>query len=194
MCFFVFCYFSQKNCHNFIRVLLLHEEKVFACGTNAFTPNCTWRDVSSPCSFTQTDTKMPRCFWLSLLRAAWMKGSSEWIEPIKRLHFFSLTSGDNFVALKLYSEHALTGFSICCLINLVFFMCLLTTWILMKRENMESSIWKFEAKSCSLCSTAFSCGRDITKCRCLRSKSCYKWTEQSQIQGVEEHHCLYSHQ
>lgn len=36
----------QENCHNFVRVLILHDDKVFTCGTNAFNPNCTWRDVS----------------------------------------------------------------------------------------------------------------------------------------------------
>nr|KAG5703764.1 hypothetical protein BaRGS_009562 [Batillaria attramentaria] len=35
---------SEDLCHNFVRVLLLHnEDEVFTCGTNAFSPNCTWR-------------------------------------------------------------------------------------------------------------------------------------------------------
>uniref|UniRef100_UPI00358F01F4 semaphorin-5A-like n=1 Tax=Myxine glutinosa TaxID=7769 RepID=UPI00358F01F4 len=34
---------SEVDCHNYIRVLLLRENHVFACGTNAFTPVCTTR-------------------------------------------------------------------------------------------------------------------------------------------------------
>jgi len=35
----------QDECHNFIRVLLLHDNLVFACGTNSYAPQCSWRKV-----------------------------------------------------------------------------------------------------------------------------------------------------
>ncbi|KAK6182805.1 hypothetical protein SNE40_010402 [Patella caerulea] len=34
---------AKDDCHNFVRVLLLHEDMVFTCGTNAFNPICQWR-------------------------------------------------------------------------------------------------------------------------------------------------------
>ncbi|KAL8604253.1 hypothetical protein ACOMHN_023623 [Nucella lapillus] len=37
---------DKEACHNFVRVLLLHQDdQVFACGTNSFNPTCTWRHV-----------------------------------------------------------------------------------------------------------------------------------------------------
>ncbi|XP_022240552.1 semaphorin-5A-like isoform X1 [Limulus polyphemus] len=38
---------SVENCRNFIKVLLSHNSKLFACGTNAFSPECYWRDINS---------------------------------------------------------------------------------------------------------------------------------------------------
>ncbi|GBM33564.1 Semaphorin-5A [Araneus ventricosus] len=38
---------TEEDCHNFIRVLLMQGDRIFACGTNAFAPECTWRDVNS---------------------------------------------------------------------------------------------------------------------------------------------------
>ncbi|XP_076324737.1 semaphorin-5A-like isoform X2 [Tachypleus tridentatus] len=38
---------SVENCRNFIKVLLSHNEKIFVCGTNAFSPECSWRDIQS---------------------------------------------------------------------------------------------------------------------------------------------------
>lgn len=47
---------SEENCHNFIRVLLLHNDTnidretgkaVFVCGTNAFEPMCSWRQATN---------------------------------------------------------------------------------------------------------------------------------------------------
>lgn len=32
-----------EDCCNFVRVLLPYEDKIFTCGTNAFSPVCTWR-------------------------------------------------------------------------------------------------------------------------------------------------------
>lgn len=36
---------SEQNCHNYIKVLLSHGKKIFACGTNSFSPQCSWRGV-----------------------------------------------------------------------------------------------------------------------------------------------------
>jgi chondroitin sulfate proteoglycan 4 len=37
---------AERNCHNFIKVLLSSGKRIFTCGTNAFSPECTWREVS----------------------------------------------------------------------------------------------------------------------------------------------------
>lgn len=39
-------FFSQEECQNYIRVLLVNGDRLFTCGTNAFTPICTNRTVS----------------------------------------------------------------------------------------------------------------------------------------------------
>lgn len=36
---------SDNDCHNFIKVLLSNGKRLFTCGTNAFAPECTWREV-----------------------------------------------------------------------------------------------------------------------------------------------------
>ncbi|CAG0890106.1 unnamed protein product [Darwinula stevensoni] len=36
---------TGEDCNNFLRVLLLHGKKLFACGTNAFAPSCSWRKL-----------------------------------------------------------------------------------------------------------------------------------------------------
>lgn len=38
---------SEETCHNFIRVVLPHEDSVFTCGTYAFKPKCTWRNAEN---------------------------------------------------------------------------------------------------------------------------------------------------
>ncbi|XP_076455691.1 semaphorin-5A-like isoform X2 [Babylonia areolata] len=39
---------NKATCHNFVRVLLLHKDnKVFTCGTNSYSPTCTWRPADS---------------------------------------------------------------------------------------------------------------------------------------------------
>ncbi|XP_037090869.1 semaphorin-5B-like [Pollicipes pollicipes] len=35
------------DCHNFIRVLHRHGERLLACGTGAFHPQCSWRNIDS---------------------------------------------------------------------------------------------------------------------------------------------------
>lgn len=37
---------TEEDCHNYVKVLLAYGHKLFACGTNAFSPVCTWREVS----------------------------------------------------------------------------------------------------------------------------------------------------
>lgn len=36
---------SEEKCHNFIKVLLKSNNRILACGTNSFSPICTWREV-----------------------------------------------------------------------------------------------------------------------------------------------------
>lgn len=36
---------SEEACHNYIKVLLSNGKKLFACGTSAFAPACSWREV-----------------------------------------------------------------------------------------------------------------------------------------------------
>jgi hypothetical protein len=38
---------AEANCHNFVKVLLLSGKRLFSCGTNAFSPQCSWRKVSA---------------------------------------------------------------------------------------------------------------------------------------------------
>lgn len=45
-CVCVVFFFSQEECQNYIRVLLVGGDRLFTCGTNAFTPVCTNRTVS----------------------------------------------------------------------------------------------------------------------------------------------------
>ena len=51
---------AETSCHNFVKVLLASGKRVFTCGTNAFSPQCSWREVSvltniqrdvTPCRF-----------------------------------------------------------------------------------------------------------------------------------------------
>jgi len=51
----------EELCKNFIKVLLFHQNQVFACGTNAFNPKCTWRDPSRLSTVTQQMNGVGRC-------------------------------------------------------------------------------------------------------------------------------------
>lgn len=35
---------NEKDCHNYVKVLLTNGRDIFTCGTFAFSPQCTWRD------------------------------------------------------------------------------------------------------------------------------------------------------
>ena len=43
--FLLFVFVFQEECQNYIRVLLVGGDRLFTCGTNAFTPVCTNRTV-----------------------------------------------------------------------------------------------------------------------------------------------------
>ncbi|BET01798.1 Sema [Nesidiocoris tenuis] len=36
---------SEDDCHNYIKVLLTNGKKLLACGTGAFSPTCSWREL-----------------------------------------------------------------------------------------------------------------------------------------------------
>ena len=36
---------SEELCRNYVKVLVSHNDQIFACGTNAFSPKCAWRDI-----------------------------------------------------------------------------------------------------------------------------------------------------
>ncbi|KPJ05327.1 Semaphorin-5B [Papilio xuthus] len=36
---------TEEDCHNYIKVLLSYGHKLLACGTNAFSPMCSWREI-----------------------------------------------------------------------------------------------------------------------------------------------------
>jgi chondroitin sulfate proteoglycan 4 len=38
---------AEASCHNFVKVLLASGKRIFTCGTNAFSPQCSWRAVSA---------------------------------------------------------------------------------------------------------------------------------------------------
>ncbi|XP_046600130.1 semaphorin-5B isoform X1 [Neodiprion lecontei] len=38
---------SADDCHNYIKVVLSNGKSLFACGTNAFSPQCTWREIEN---------------------------------------------------------------------------------------------------------------------------------------------------
>lgn len=43
----MFClFFIQEECQNYVRVLIVYGKKVFTCGTNAFSPVCSSRQVN----------------------------------------------------------------------------------------------------------------------------------------------------
>jgi semaphorin 5 len=37
----------EQDCHNFVKVLQVGGKRVFTCGTNAYSPSCTWREVGA---------------------------------------------------------------------------------------------------------------------------------------------------
>lgn len=37
---------NDEDCHNYIMVLQSYGNQLYACGTYAFSPQCSWRQVS----------------------------------------------------------------------------------------------------------------------------------------------------
>ncbi|XP_075984423.1 semaphorin 5c [Anticarsia gemmatalis] len=52
---------TEEDCHNYIKVLLAHEHKLFACGTYAFSPMCSWREIESINTVTDWVTGVANC-------------------------------------------------------------------------------------------------------------------------------------
>ncbi|XP_071787811.1 semaphorin-5B-like isoform X3 [Asterias amurensis] len=52
---------SEEKCCNYVRVLLLQGNRVFACGTNAFSPRCTWRQKGNLSQIEESVTGIARC-------------------------------------------------------------------------------------------------------------------------------------
>lgn len=38
---------SESACHNYIKVLVAQNDRIFACGTHAFSPKCSWREIEA---------------------------------------------------------------------------------------------------------------------------------------------------
>ena len=36
---------TEEMCRNYVKVLVSHNDQIFACGTHAFSPKCAWRDI-----------------------------------------------------------------------------------------------------------------------------------------------------
>ncbi|KAI4891889.1 hypothetical protein NFI96_001941 [Prochilodus magdalenae] len=52
---------SEEECQNYIRVLLVNGERLFTCGTNAFTPICTNRTLTNLTEIHDQISGMARC-------------------------------------------------------------------------------------------------------------------------------------
>uniref|UniRef100_A0AAY4EXQ4 Semaphorin-2A n=1 Tax=Denticeps clupeoides TaxID=299321 RepID=A0AAY4EXQ4_9TELE len=52
---------TQEVCQNYVRVLLLSGKKIFTCGTNAFTPICTTRQIGNLSKIFETVNGVARC-------------------------------------------------------------------------------------------------------------------------------------
>ncbi|XP_069121896.1 semaphorin-5A-like isoform X2 [Argopecten irradians] len=52
---------DPSECHNFVRVLLVHEDQVITCGTNSYKPICTWRQPEDLSNITQEEGGIGFC-------------------------------------------------------------------------------------------------------------------------------------
>lgn len=52
---------SEKNCHNYVKVLLTDGKRVLTCGTNAFSPICSWRGVENISDESETLDGVANC-------------------------------------------------------------------------------------------------------------------------------------
>lgn len=52
---------SEEDCHNYPKVLLTNGRKLLACGTNSFSPICTWREIDNMTVVTDTMDGVAKC-------------------------------------------------------------------------------------------------------------------------------------
>ncbi|KAF5284738.1 hypothetical protein FQA39_LY04463 [Lamprigera yunnana] len=52
---------SEENCHNYIKVLLTDGERILTCGTNAFSPICSWRSIENISEVLQWEDGVANC-------------------------------------------------------------------------------------------------------------------------------------
>ncbi|XP_035740718.1 semaphorin-5A-like isoform X1 [Vespa mandarinia] len=52
---------SPEDCHNYIKVLLSNGKSLFTCGTYAFSPWCTWREIENITSVTSEMSGVAMC-------------------------------------------------------------------------------------------------------------------------------------
>ncbi|CAD6215680.1 GSCOCG00000493001-RA-CDS [Cotesia congregata] len=52
---------TALDCHNYIKVLLTNGKSLFTCGTNAFSPQCTWREIENINSITSSVSGVAMC-------------------------------------------------------------------------------------------------------------------------------------
>ncbi|XP_043476024.1 semaphorin-5A [Leptopilina heterotoma] len=52
---------TSEDCHNFIKVLLSNGKFIFTCGTNAYSPMCTWREIENIKNVTDTLSGVAMC-------------------------------------------------------------------------------------------------------------------------------------
>ncbi|XP_011301281.1 semaphorin-5A isoform X2 [Fopius arisanus] len=52
---------TAQDCHNYIKVLLSNGKSLFTCGTHAFSPQCTWREIENIKSVTSTVSGVAMC-------------------------------------------------------------------------------------------------------------------------------------
>lgn len=52
---------AETSCHNFVKVLLASGKRIFTCGTNAFSPQCSWREIENVNSVLEWVRGVARC-------------------------------------------------------------------------------------------------------------------------------------
>ncbi len=44
---------TEADCRNFVKILVAYQDRIFACGTHAFSPKCSWRQIEAINKVTQ---------------------------------------------------------------------------------------------------------------------------------------------
>ncbi|XP_066996940.2 semaphorin 5c [Anabrus simplex] len=52
---------TEEDCHNYIKVLLTNGKRLFTCGTNSFSPVCSWRDIENVNKVQETVKGVAKC-------------------------------------------------------------------------------------------------------------------------------------